>query len=1055
MLELKCPNCGKVFFRTVDLAQTVTTCPACQTRLTFNKAGKCTLVKPVEYAREDWDELARARYSEAQKLLRILRNAGYKPTRKLLAIVRHPENDEFHEDMEDAVYAMGVEAKWKPNVKAGVVNWSSGHWVLRRWRPGMEAGTGKVIPYAREDPKYVKTRFNEMKQHNVPFRTRMQVLSREYGGRGGYTSEELHKIVTGKTSRAYYIFPFVKGAPPEVNRILERTYRKHRAAGDSKVAAAIAAWTKVKQAGYVKVTKPAPVWIKKRSYNMEQLKPMQVVNYTAGPRRLGKPRTEEERRKRHKQLHPGEKLPPRGTGLDYGAGVVAGRLAERGVRGLFGAARRHPRIVRGTGLVGVGYLTAKELEKRRKRKKGYQLNAAHFTPDIPLSRGEQLRTHLAKKMPTRKGLVGVGKRIGGTAVSAVKLAIIGLAAKELLDRLRVQKVHSPWLPEIQSDIELGGYEALDQVVEYASVMPSKMVQTLKSKTGAALHRTKKGVERGLLVWLLGFLASELLGRGISKPQRRHEVVFPDQHQLYAKKKRKKIVPWVRKKIREKPLTAAALAAMLGAATEGRYARFHTKGGIDIPGGVSASERLPRSGFQPFTPTKTVQEPLPKFKRKRKLSRKIGSIAALPIAALLAIRLSKRQQEGYSFASAAKRTLRGVKKVGSGLGKGMGVATNIAIPAMIISELWPRKKRRVGPRPVHPPVQSPTQPYGLAKGLQRLLKLKKVKPPPKLGHKLRDLTLARKDSALADINKRLAAAAQKRKKFSLVETYPFVSDAQRRWMHLKKPKMAAEWEEHTPKGKKLPEKVSKHVLAYFQARVSRMPGLQSPAWHKAHPGRWRTPLSQGRAAKLHGAAKLRSVSPIRRAAHTTRKAVRGQRFLPKIVRRHPLGAAVLGAGTLAATLAASRRKRGEKVSKHFLGIPILTPLIIAKILADKKKKQEQVEKHSLSVPWALKRARDLMRLKGAKPQGREVVAWASDLAKKLRSLQLKTVDTKKKVELGARAGRWETIADQVGDIMGRAQLEKVGLLAAATTATGVAAHEVGKKRERARVRRVVG
>jgi hypothetical protein len=35
--------------------------------------------------------------------------------------------------------------------------------------------------------------------------------------------------------------------------------------------------------------------------------------------------------------------------------------------------------------------------------------------------------------------------------------------------------------------------------------------------------------------------------------------------------------------------------------------------------------------------------------------------------------------------------------------------------------------------------------------------------------------------------------------------PMVSQAQRRWMHAKYPKMAMEFEKHTPKGKKLPKK----------------------------------------------------------------------------------------------------------------------------------------------------------------------------------------------------------------------------------------------------------
>jgi hypothetical protein len=36
--------------------------------------------------------------------------------------------------------------------------------------------------------------------------------------------------------------------------------------------------------------------------------------------------------------------------------------------------------------------------------------------------------------------------------------------------------------------------------------------------------------------------------------------------------------------------------------------------------------------------------------------------------------------------------------------------------------------------------------------------------------------------------------------------PFKSQAQRKWMYSNDPKMAAEWEAHTPKGKELPKKV---------------------------------------------------------------------------------------------------------------------------------------------------------------------------------------------------------------------------------------------------------
>lgn len=38
--------------------------------------------------------------------------------------------------------------------------------------------------------------------------------------------------------------------------------------------------------------------------------------------------------------------------------------------------------------------------------------------------------------------------------------------------------------------------------------------------------------------------------------------------------------------------------------------------------------------------------------------------------------------------------------------------------------------------------------------------------------------------------------------------PFKSEQQRKWMYATNPKMAAEWEAHTPPNKKLPKKVSK-------------------------------------------------------------------------------------------------------------------------------------------------------------------------------------------------------------------------------------------------------
>ena len=39
--------------------------------------------------------------------------------------------------------------------------------------------------------------------------------------------------------------------------------------------------------------------------------------------------------------------------------------------------------------------------------------------------------------------------------------------------------------------------------------------------------------------------------------------------------------------------------------------------------------------------------------------------------------------------------------------------------------------------------------------------------------------------------------------------PFKSQQQRKWMYATDPKITQQWEEHTPKGKKLPKKVGKN------------------------------------------------------------------------------------------------------------------------------------------------------------------------------------------------------------------------------------------------------
>jgi len=116
----------------------------------------------------------------------------------------------------------------------------------------------------------VRSLWNEMKQHAVPEPTRMQWLSRQFGGHGGYSSEELAALVQPdyKPGTPVYIFPYVKGAPPEVNRILERVYRGEREKGRTKPQSGIIAWRAVRAAGYEPEMRPMKQWVKRRDYAM-------------------------------------------------------------------------------------------------------------------------------------------------------------------------------------------------------------------------------------------------------------------------------------------------------------------------------------------------------------------------------------------------------------------------------------------------------------------------------------------------------------------------------------------------------------------------------------------------------------------------------------------------------------------------------------------------------------------------------------------------------------------------------------------------------------------
>jgi len=765
--------------------------------------------------------------------------------------------------------------------------------------------------YAREDPKFVRTYFDELKQHDVPFRTCMQWLSRVYGGRGGYTSEELYKIIKGKEPKGggYFIFPFVKGAPPEVNRILERTYRTHREAGNTKVAAAIAAWSKVKQAGYVKTTKPGPAWVKQRSYEM---KPMVNVNY----------------------------------GIGIGAGI--GKLTERGVRGLWRQAKKRKVATAAIGAAGAGYIIGK---RRRPRMSPsvmpmYALGNTlhHFTPDVPppgfaerLGAARQqlhLKPLLTKQVGTAKV---VGQQLGHSAARGVKWVVTLLVVKELLDWL--SRKGRPIVPEIRPDIEtLSGFKSMERVVKYTSVIPTPALELLRSKTTVALKSVKRGTERGLLLWLLGFISAELLARGITKPKSEQTILLPQFKQP----------------------------------------KSYARGRIADTGG----ERLPKRGFQSFSPRMAATAdmgPMPTWKRGvlgsgvsgRSLAKAAGSAALLTLATGVArqIVLSNLEKRGwkqklkkkwrqvrkklkfeqngltqmYTFRSAAGKLGRGMAKVGGKVGWGLNLATNVAIPAMLVSEFWPRKKKRP---PVLKTLAELPQMQFTHNELYVMPKfkiLKKLLRRKGESARLRRLNVQRGISEathqVEQTRKKMILAGKFKKPYALwVEQYPFKSAAQRRFLHWKHPKMAEEWEEKTPKGKKLPEHVKKNHL---------------------------------------------------------------------------------------------------------------TPCAV---------------QYTLPSPMLLKHVRGLVNLRGSQFLGRDLLTWSRNMANRMKTLADASGPaqqiTARGMSVPARewftkaATNWETVADQVGDVLAKSQLERVGAGAAAVTA-GVVAHQVGKKREKERIKKLIG
>jgi len=462
--------------------------------------------------------------------------------------------------------------------------------------------------------------------------------------------------------------------------------------------------------------------------------------------------------------------------IDYGFARSLGSLTGKGIRGAWKAGVRHPKVVRTAGAVGVGMLAENALAKRkRKRQLGYSIDVSHFTPDIPIA------TTLRDRALKHAALGKLAAKHTGTAVMAgirggVKTAVLALAIKEIADLLSRQ----PYMPQIRSDIEMGDYgysiQTIDKITKYAGILPNPTLEAIKAKTGVVLQKTKKGAERGLLLWLMGFISAELLARGITTPKSKQEITLPQfvqpQQHHYAKTSfkdfgaltpaiatgKKFVAGW------KNPRLVKHLKHVSKAAKAGGFTRRHTG---TIAGGTlgilalrelrkirkqqkyehitrrvkMTGERVPKSGFQPHNPRHSAtmgMEPFPKWDKSQstkpgfKHRGKAGAIAATAtlgtILALRALRRRKaKQQEGYSFRTAATKVGRGLKKVGRGakvVGKGAGraVSSPWVLPLLIASEFIPKRKQpSIPPVPTHPGFQ-PQQGYELSVPLSVLARI---------------------------------------------------------------------------------------------------------------------------------------------------------------------------------------------------------------------------------------------------------------------------------------------------------------------------------------------
>ncbi len=330
--------------------------------------------------------------------------------------------------------------------------------------------------------------------------------------------------------------------------------------------------------------------------------------------------------------------------------------------------KRYPKTT--VGLAGIGL--GAQLSQRKQQPRQYGFATRHpYTP------------HTVPGPSAKKLLGGVARRAGKLGVKAGRLAATGAAAGltawiigNVLNEL--QRHGKPYIPDIRPDIELAPQyqyqqQMYEHVANYAGMIPNRPLRQLQRRLGLAAKKTRDSVTKGMLIWLMGFISAEIIGRGITVPKKRleHDVSF-------AAVSRKEAVG----KIADQWTKA-----------ERRSRRIHTlaKGHRQE---VKVLKRLTK-GY--------VSAQFPKTIPRGRLLKTTGGVLPLAALAMLIQRRRAKAQETRQpyFAAAAlpaAKIAAGVAKKGiwAASKKWGGRAFNTWIAADIASSLIPRKQKLTQP-----------------------------------------------------------------------------------------------------------------------------------------------------------------------------------------------------------------------------------------------------------------------------------------------------------------------------------------------------------------------